>query len=101
MSSSYTVKFLPKSSIAPAFGHASKNEVIVRQDLRPRVKKFVTAHELHHLNDKANWGSWVGKEIRTNLVCGIKDPVGTIATIAASLNRERLNFYINRFRQKA
>jgi len=95
----YSVKYVPKETCAPAFGYAKGNQAVVKEDLRPRVKRFVTAHELYHLKDKSTWGGWLGKEVRANTVVGLRDPIGLLATIAASLNKERLKFYISRFRR--
>jgi hypothetical protein len=95
------IVFVQKDLIAPAFGRARGKKAFVRVDLSPRVKKFVIAHELYHLSDNAKWGGWIGREIRANLVCGIKDPFGFLATVIASLNHERLNFYLKRLRTRS
>lgn len=53
----YTVKYVPRDEIYPAFGHScGDNTVMVRKDLPPPVKRFVKAHELYHARDKATWG---------------------------------------------
>ncbi len=98
ISGQYDVIYVPKKSIMPAFGYATDDQAFVREDLKPRVKSFVTKHELYHLADHSKWGGWLGKEIRANVMVGIKDPVGLILTILASMNRERLQFYYQRFR---
>lgn len=51
----YTIQYVPKEQIAPLFGEA-RNEfgykiALVRNDLTENVKKFVTYHELYHLQD--------------------------------------------------
>jgi|ERR1035437_3862101 hypothetical protein len=93
------VNFVPKNSIYPAFGLAFSNEVRIREDLSPRVKRFVLAHELYHTGDNAKWGGWVGREVRANLVPAISDPAGFTATVFASLTPSRLLFYLDRFKR--
>lgn len=95
-----TVHYVPKEVLHPAFGWASGgNEVWVRADLSPRVQRFVLAHELYHCTDRANWGGWIGRELRANLIPGLKDPLGMLAAFFASLNRERLRFYGERLKR--
>jgi hypothetical protein len=95
-----SVKYVPKDLIYPAFGYGGGDEVIVRNDLPPRVKKFVKSHELYHCKDDSNFGGWIGREIRANLIPGIKDPLGLLATIKASLSKDRLRFYLDRFKRR-
>lgn len=95
----YTVRYVSKDSIYPAFGYAGGNIASVREDLPPRVKNFVKEHELYHCRDETTWGGWIGREIRANIVPGLKDPIGLLATIKASLTKDRLKFYLKRFRQ--
>lgn len=91
------VVYKPRAELYPAFGSASGEVAEVREDLSPKVRKFVKSHELYHLTDKAKWGGWLGREIRANVVCGAKDPVGLLATTKASLARDRLKYYWQRF----
>jgi hypothetical protein len=91
------INFVSKSSLYPAFGIAYRNEVRVREDLSPRIKRFVLAHELYHARDYANWGGWIGREIRANLVPAVNDPIGFFVTVFASLKPDRLLFYAERF----
>lgn len=91
------INFVPKASLYPAFGIAYRDEVRVREDLSPRIKRFVLAHELYHAGDYASWGGWVGKEIRANLVPALSDPLGFVSTSFASLSPSRLLFYAERF----
>ncbi|OGY85262.1 MAG: hypothetical protein A3F54_00135 [Candidatus Kerfeldbacteria bacterium RIFCSPHIGHO2_12_FULL_48_17] len=93
----YPVHYVTKESTAPMFGYADGLAAHVREDLSPRVKKFVKEHELYHLRDEATWGGMIGSEIRANIVPGLKDPIGLLATIFASLTRERLSFYFDRY----
>jgi hypothetical protein len=78
---------------AHSFGCAHKGEVYVRSDLLPKVKRFVISHEMYHLQDRRVWLGWLGGELRANFVPGMKDPVGLLLTIKASLTRERLGAY--------
>ncbi|MCD4704893.1 hypothetical protein K8R66_02335 [bacterium] len=96
----FIVRYVPKEKIYPAFGYGGGREAIVRDDLSPRVKKFVKAHELYHCQDKSDFGGWIGGEIRANLIPGMKDPLGLLATIKASLSKDRIKFYLDRFRNK-
>ena len=96
----YTVEYIPKKEIYPAFGYSSENRAVVRQDLSPHVKKFVRAHELYHCYDQATWGGWVGREIRANVVPGLKDPVGLLSTIWATISDlDRIKFYLKRVKE--
>lgn len=90
------VLYVPKESLAPAFGTSFLDYVKIRSDLSPRVKRFVRSHELYHVKDRSNAGGWMGREIRANLIPGLTDPVGLLATIKASLSPERLKFYWQR-----
>jgi hypothetical protein len=95
---SYTVKYVPKEQIYPAFGRAGGNVALVRQDLSPRVRKFVRTHELYHCQDTATWGGEFGSEIRANIVPGLKDPLGLAATVWKTItNKDRMRFYFKRF----
>jgi hypothetical protein len=95
------VEFVSKESIYPAFGYGGGNEVAVREDLSPRVKRFVKSHELYHCIDKAEWGGWIGREIRANIIPGLKDPIGLMATVWASISDiDRIKFYLKRIQNK-
>ena len=96
----YTVEYVPKEEIYPAFGHRSGDRAVIRQDLSPHVKRFVREHELYHCQDRATWGGWLGREIRANVVPGLKDPVGLLATIWATISDfERIKFYLKRIKE--
>lgn len=92
------VEYVSKDSIYPAFVYARNGIAIVRNDLPPRVQNFVVKHELYHLRDTHEWGGWIGKEIRANVKAGLHDPIGLLATTKASLHKERLKFYVGRFK---
>ncbi|MBS4012824.1 MAG: hypothetical protein KGZ97_03550 [Bacteroidetes bacterium] len=96
----YIVEYVPKEDLSPFFGMAGGNVASVREDLSPRVKRFVRSHELYHLTDRASWGGALGRELRANIIPGLKDPLGLIATIVASLSKERLKLYIDRIRKR-
>lgn len=80
-----------------SFGHIVGKDIYIRSDLPKCVERFVIHHEVYHLNDTHTWLGWMGKETRANLVCGINDPIGLIATIKASLTKSRLKAYWNTF----
>ena len=95
----YTVEYVPKDEIYPAFGYSRGDIAKVREDLSPRIKNFVRAHELHHCQDKATWGGWLGREIRANLIPGLRDPIGLFATVWATIsNVDRMKFYWERIK---
>lgn len=93
----YTVEYVPKETIYPAFGYGGGDRAGVRQDLPPRVRKFVKAHELYHCTDQASWGGTLGSELRANLIPGLRDPVGLLATVWATITSvDRLKLYLDR-----
>lgn len=90
--------YTPKEDLAPHFGEQSGRTVRVREDLSPRVKRFVRQHEIEHIYDKGGWGGDIGEEIRVNLRAGLKDPIGLAATVYATLrDKERREFYWDRY----
>ncbi|KUK79667.1 MAG: hypothetical protein XD95_0206 [Microgenomates bacterium 39_7] len=96
----YFVEFVSKEKICPAFGYSSGSTAVVREDLPPRVKRFIEQHELFHCRDTSNLGGWIGSEIRANIVPGIKDPIGLLSTIWATITDvDRIKFYIQRLRE--
>jgi hypothetical protein len=96
----YHIEYVPKEDIYPAYGYGGGNSVEVRQDLSPRVKRFVKAHELYHCRDKASWGGWLGREIRANVVPGLKDPIGLAATAWKTITDiDRIKLYLDRIRR--
>lgn len=93
------VHYISKQMIEPAYGYAYffEGRVLVREDLSPLVKRFVEAHELYHMRDKHTWWGVFGLELRANLVPGVKDPLGLIACILATItDPERIRFYLKR-----
>jgi hypothetical protein len=96
----YYVEYVPKDAIYPRFGYNEGNKAVVRQDLPPRVKKFVKAHELYHCRDKSNFGGQIGKEIRANIIPGIKDPIGLAVSVWKTItNIDRIKLYLDRIRR--
>ena len=93
----YIVYFIEPSIMeqARSFGHIVGKDIYIRADLSKRVERFVIQHEVYHLKDTRTWLGWVGKETRANVVCGMRDPVGFIATAKASLSKPRLSAYWN------
>jgi hypothetical protein len=97
----YRIIYAPKEDIYPAYGYGGGRTATVRQDLSPRVKKFVKAHELYHCQDESEWGGWIGSELRANLIPGLKDPVGLALTIWKTItDKDRINFYLDRIKRK-
>lgn len=95
--------FVSKEKLYPFFGQAiggvgqERCYVEIRDDLSPRVKRFVIKHELYHLVDKHKWLSDRGREIRANFVPAMSDPIGfTACVLATVLNWDRLKLYLHR-----
>ena len=96
----YHVEYVPKEDIYPAYGYGGGKSAVVRQDLPPRVKEFVKAHELYHCQDKSNFGGWLGREIRANVIPGLKDPIGLAATVWKTITDvDRIKFYLKRIKE--
>ncbi len=91
-----TVIYLGKERLGPRFGHVVPAEQVacVREDLPESVRKFVIAHELYHLKDRASW--WVWREIKANASGALMHPVGFLACVLMSLAPYRLSYYWNR-----
>lgn len=71
----------------------------VKEGLAKRVEKFVISHEIYHIQDKQSWLGWLGRELRANAVCGLKDPLGFLGTIGSSLNKKRLRAYMQALKE--
>ena len=96
----YIVEYVPREEIYPAFGYGGGKRAVVRQDLSPRVKRFVRAHEIYHCQDQATWGGWFGRELRANVVPGLKDPFGLFVTVWATISDfDRIKFYLKRIKE--
>lgn len=96
----YNIEYVPKEDIHPAYGYSIGNDAIVRQDLSPRVKRFVKSHELYHCQDKSDFGGWLGREIRANIIPGLRDPLGLGATIWKTITDiDRIKFYLKRIKR--
>ena len=61
-------------------GFAKNGEAYISEELTRNVRRFVINHEIYHLNDKHRWLGYFGKELRANIICGLKDPSGLLAT---------------------
>lgn len=96
------VNYVEKNRLAPAFGQSFGDTVLVRDDLSPRAKRLVKAHELYHSADTATWGGAFGRELRANIVTIAKDPVGAGAALLANLKElgPRLKFYLDRVKKR-
>ena len=95
-----SINYVPKESLYPAFGFAwvGLGLAEIREDLPWSIKRFVLAHEIYHLTDKWSWGGWMGRELRANIICGLEDPKGFLATVMASFTRDRIKFYLHRLK---
>ena len=89
-----------KKELYPRFGYTQPSEQIayVRGDLPNCVRKFVTVHELYHLQDKAGW--WVSREIKATIAGALKHPLGFIVCVLMSLAPYRLWYYWRRITRR-
>lgn len=92
---SYEVRFIKAETMKlnGSLGHHVNGIVFVRAGLPNRVSRFVINHEIYHINDSRRWGGWLGGELRSNIACGLRDPIGLLVTVSISLNRERIGVY--------
>ncbi len=99
----YLVRYVTKDFIGLHFGEAYEGTGIayVRADLPDRVKKFVESHELYHLTDpKFIPGSFIS-EVRANFYPGMRDPIGLVLTLIATLrDPDRRAYYIQFLKEK-
>ncbi len=95
------IVYLPREELYPRYGYAQPSRQIayIREDLPSSVKKFVTFHELYHLEDKARW--WFWREVRANIAGALKHPIGFMACVLMSLAPYRLRYYWQRIIGKA
>ncbi len=94
------IYFVPKEEIAPKLGEAFPNAKIIKiqKGLPEKVEDFVKAHEFYHLKDTTKF--WLWREIKANFHAAKKHPGGFIQTILLSLTKERLQYYLDRFKKK-
>jgi len=92
----YYLNIMPAEPMFKAhlFGFAKRDEVYISETLKGRVRAFVIKHEVYHLNDKSTWLGYFGLELRSNLSCGLRDPIGLLATITAGLRHLKLKAYV-------
>lgn len=95
---SYWLNYMSESEMKNACfsGYTYQGEVYISEALVGRTKMFIIQHELYHIYDKYNWGGYFGKEIRANIICGIKNPIGLCSAIGHTLKNRRLKDYIIR-----
>lgn len=94
------IQYVTKEALWAAFWTAYfyENRVAVRYDLPKFVKRFVTSHELQHIKYWPKW-SVLKKELRANLIPGMKDPLWLFMTIFHTLiSKERREFYKDRIK---
>lgn len=92
---SYWLNYMSATQMQEAqfSGYAHKGEVYISGALSGRSKRFVIQHELYHLRDKQNWLGYFGQELRANVVCGLKDPLGLCTVIELAIKNRRLRMY--------
>ena len=94
----YTIQYVPQEQIAPLLGEA-RNEfghkiALVRSDLSEDVKKFVTQHELYHLQDTEH-KSRFSREVNASLAAAPYSLTGFIKTIFMTITSwERMKYYL-------
>jgi hypothetical protein len=84
-----------KDALGDAFGLYLDGKTYVRSDLPAAVKRFVTAHEAHHVKqtDAFRANHPLLSEISASLFPGFRDPIGLLATISATLTPARIKMY--------
>lgn len=81
---------------AHVFGYATNGQIYLSEVLDGRVKRFVTYHEVYHLCDSQTWLGYFGMEFRANFMCGLRDPLGLLATIKMGLKSAKSSLYFRR-----
>lgn len=90
----FEIRYMNSDVMGEYFGYALNDKIFVRYMLSERVQAFVISHEKHHLVDRYKWLGWFGAELRANTICGLKNPVGFLATVKASMTRSRIETYL-------
>lgn len=91
----YEVRYMKSDAMDSFFGYAFDNKIFVQGKLSERVQEFVISHEQYHLTDKHRWWGWAGAELRANAVCALRNPIGFLATVRASMTRSRITTYLS------
>ncbi|MHB1865010.1 MAG: hypothetical protein ACYCPS_02500 [Candidatus Saccharimonadales bacterium] len=94
----YLINYMPEGLMKEAHvtGFVRNGQVYISEALGGQVKRFVTCHELYHLIDKQTWLGYFGMELRANFMCGLKDPLGFLATIRNGLGYSKFRIYLKR-----
>jgi len=95
----YTILYVSKEQIAPLFGEArdefGHKVALIRNDLPEDVKKFVTYHELYHLQD-TRYKSRFSRELNANLAAAPYSFIGFAKTIFMTITDfNRIKYYLN------
>ncbi|OGC56152.1 hypothetical protein A2797_02245 [candidate division WWE3 bacterium RIFCSPHIGHO2_01_FULL_48_15] len=104
----FILRYVPKESIEPHFGMAfnefGSEYALVRNDLPPRVQRFVALHEIYHLHDFRNTihRSTILQEIHANTAALLYEPIGFLQTVFLTItDPERLIYYLKYYLQSA
>jgi hypothetical protein len=92
--SGFEINYMDTATMDGFFGYAVSGKVFVRSNLPDPIQQFVIEHEKYHLRDRRSWLGWLGAELRANTYCGLRDPIGLIKTLLASLSKLRLKTYV-------
>ncbi|KKR67596.1 MAG: hypothetical protein UU10_C0041G0013 [Parcubacteria group bacterium GW2011_GWF1_40_6] len=92
--------FVSKEKLYPWFGYAepANDAIFIRADLPKRVQASVIAHETYHIHDKSTNIFW--REVKANAYSAWKQPIGFLYSCVLSLNMDRINANIQRFRKR-
>jgi hypothetical protein len=90
----FEIRYIHPNIMENFFGYTFNGKVFVRYGLTMRVQSFVIEHEKYHIHDNKHWLGWLGQELRANLACGVRDPLGLLLTIFASISVPRLKTYV-------
>lgn len=88
----------------PLYGYASKEYIIVRDDLPKHRKNFVRQHELEHVKRYKRGKSqptWLREEALVSIKAFPKQPMGGIFTVLKSITSpKRFKFYWKTYKEQ-
>ncbi len=95
-SKDYWINYMPSELMTEAgfSGFTFEGQVYLDEDLKGLNKRFTVQHELYHLRDKQHWLGYFGKELRANVICGLKDPLGISAALYGGFRKGYLKRYL-------
>ncbi len=91
-----TILYVDKEVIFPSFAkyYPDDGTIKIRKDFPAKMKDFLLVHETYHSTDKEK--DWLLREVKANWAGFKNEPIGFFMMVFASLNLERLRFYMKR-----